>query len=80
MNSHLEEDARSIDKILNKTRDHALNFLQSLNERPVGVLPTPYEIASLSDREISRRTMRSRQDFSHANSLSRHSSYESRTC
>jgi hypothetical protein len=26
--------------------------LQSLNERPVGVLPTPYEIASLSDRGI----------------------------
>jgi glutamate/tyrosine decarboxylase-like PLP-dependent enzyme len=52
MNEQLAEDASNLDRLLDRTRDRALKFLQSLNERPVGVLPPPYEIASLSDRGI----------------------------
>jgi glutamate/tyrosine decarboxylase-like PLP-dependent enzyme len=47
MHDRLKEDARSIDKLLSETRDRALNFLQGLNQRPVGVLPGNCEIASL---------------------------------
>ncbi|NJK47344.1 hypothetical protein HC931_03295 [Candidatus Gracilibacteria bacterium] len=52
MNGQLADDASNIDYLLGKTRDRGVNFLQSLNERPVSVLPPPYEIESLCDRGI----------------------------
>jgi glutamate/tyrosine decarboxylase-like PLP-dependent enzyme len=52
MDKNLEVDARKIEEILSKTLDRATQFLQSLKERPVSVLPSKREFSSLPDEGI----------------------------
>ncbi|BAZ33397.1 hypothetical protein NIES4074_59070 [Cylindrospermum sp. NIES-4074] len=47
MDKNLETDANNLQEILSKILDESANFLQCINNYPVGILPPKYDIASL---------------------------------
>ncbi|MBW4626713.1 MAG: hypothetical protein KME49_14730 [Brasilonema octagenarum HA4186-MV1] len=52
MDRNLKTDVTRLNPILGKILSHATQFLQGLNERPVGVVPPNYDIASLPKEGI----------------------------
>ncbi|HZS06926.1 MAG TPA: pyridoxal-dependent decarboxylase [Blastocatellia bacterium] len=58
MDEHLIQDSNSIGEILRQVYDEAAGFFEGLNDRPAGVPPTEYKIASLPETGLgSARTL-----------------------
>ena len=52
MDRNLENDWGRIEEILDRVSNEAVDFLQSLNKRPVAVVPPNYAVSSLPPEGI----------------------------